>query len=103
MPIYQTARFRVRSEAVEECKAAIAEFVREVNVREPRTLLYSAWQDAEDPTSFVHFFVFQDEAARELHRGTEWVKRFTGILYPETLDGVEFRFYQQVATTASRP
>jgi len=103
MPIYQTARFRVRPGSVDKCKAAIAEFVREVNAREPGTLLYTAWQDAEHPTNFLHYFIFQDEAARALHRDTEWVRRFTSILYPETQDGVEFQFYQLVATTTPRP
>jgi hypothetical protein len=57
-------------------------------------------QEAEDTTSFMHYFIFEDAAAEEIHRTSEAVKRFTAILYPETVDGVVFTDYVLIASTA---
>jgi quinol monooxygenase YgiN len=85
MPIYQTARFKVHPESLAKCEAAIKEFVDYLRAHEPGTLLYTALQDASDPTSFLHFFIFTDEAARDLHASSEGVQRFTDVLSPPTL------------------
>ena len=99
MPIYQTARFQVRPEGLARCEAAIREFVDYVRSREPGTLLYISLQDASNPTNFLHYFIFQDEEARNEHANSEAVKRFTGVLYPETLAPVEFSEYVVFAST----
>jgi quinol monooxygenase YgiN len=99
MPIYKTARFQVKSQSIEKCKAAIREFVTYVQNNEPGTLLYTAQQEVEDPTQFMHFFIFTDAEAEETHRTSDAVKHFTGILYPETVDGVVFTDYTLVAST----
>src|SRR5262245_47604434 len=59
MPIYQTAHYQVRPDAVERVKAAIAEFVAYVTDNEPGSTLYAAWQEVDDPTKFVHLFIFR--------------------------------------------
>ncbi|HJZ49343.1 MAG TPA: antibiotic biosynthesis monooxygenase [Roseiflexaceae bacterium] len=100
MPIYQTAQFEVRPEALERCEQAIREFVAYIQANEPGTLLYTSVHAAGDPASFLHFFIFEDEAARERHRTSEAVRRFTDTLYPELLAPVEFQEYSAVATTA---
>ncbi len=99
MPIYQTARFQVRPEALARCEAAIRDFVDHVRNREPGTLLYISLQDAGNPTNFLHYFIFQDEEAREEHAHSEEVKRFTEALYPQTLAPVEFTEYVVFAST----
>ena len=98
MAIYMTARFKVRPESLEKCKKAISDFIDYVKQNEPRTRLYAAWQESKDLTSFLHFFIFEDETAREVHQNSDAVKRFTDILYPETLASVEFTEYTLVAT-----
>ena len=100
MPIYQTARYQVRPESLDKCLAAIREFTRYVQTNEPGTLQYTAMQETEHPTRFLHTFIFQDEAARELHSTSEAVRRFSAILYPECLAPVEFTEYHVVASTA---
>jgi len=100
MPIYQTAQFEVRPEALEHCEQAIREFVAYIQANEPGTLVYTSVHVASDPASFLHFFIFEDEAARERHRTSEGVRRFTDTLYPELLAPVEFQEYSAVATTA---
>ena len=99
MPIYMTARFKVRADALQQCDEAIREFVGYVELNEPRTRLYTSVQEAGDPTRFLHFFVFDDEAAQEAHANSMAVKRFTDILYPACEAPVEFTEYSLVATT----
>ena len=99
MPIYQTARFKVRPEARERCEQAIREFVAYIKEREPGTLVYTSVQEQDDPTSFLHFFIFENAAARERHRNSDGVRRFTDVLYPETIAGVEFTEHAVVAST----
>lgn len=101
MLIYQTARFKVRPESRAKCEQAIRKFIAYIKANEPGTLQYASWQQADDPTSFLHVFIFQDEAAREKHRNSDGVKRFTSVLYPETLAPVEFTEYTLAASTQS--
>jgi quinol monooxygenase YgiN len=99
MTIRQTASFQVRPEALEQCEQAIREFVAYVKEHEPGTLLYTSLQEREDPTRFLHSFLFQDEAARDTHRHSEAVKQFTDVLYPHTIVPVEFTEYTLVTST----
>jgi len=100
MPIYMTACFRVRVESREKCKAAIREFVDYIAQNEigKGTISYTALQEPEDPTSFLHYFIFEDAAAQERHSNSVAVKKFTDVLYPETLAPVRFMEYQVVAS-----
>ena len=99
MPIYQTAYFVVRDDALEICQKAISEFIDYVRENEPDTLLYTSLQENENPNHFLHYFIFQDESARDLHANSEAVKRFTEILYPNLVAPVEFTEYHLFANT----
>ena len=98
MSIYIIAEYKVRNSGVEKVKRAIAEFVPHVQAREPGTKLYLAWQQKQDPTRFVHFFIFENEAAQQTHSRSDAVKRFEAAYRPE-LDGGEVKFtvYEVVA------
>ena len=99
MPIYQTAHYQVNASAVDDVKAAIVEFVAYVAANEPGTTMYTAWQQADDPTKFVHLFEFADEAAHEAHGGSDAVRRFESVYAPELSAGpVVFTDYLQIAT-----
>jgi len=101
--IRQLARYQVRPEALERCLTAIHEFVAYVRANEPGTLRYEVWQEHDDPTRFVHIFIFRDAEADRIHSESHEVKKFAAVLYPECLAPVEFIDYQQVVSnTESR-
>jgi len=101
MPIYQTAHYQVTPAAVDAVKAAIEEFVGYVKANEPGTKLYASWQQEDDPTRFVHLFIFQDEEAHVTHGGSDAVRAFEAVYRPELVGGpVVFTDYLQIATNS---
>ena len=99
MPIQTIAHYRVKPSGIDKVKRAIAEFVPYVRANEPGTKLYLAWQSQDDPTRFVHFFIFENEAALAAHSNSEAVKRFETAYRPELVGGdVVFTDYELVAT-----
>ena len=99
MPIHQTAYFVVRDDSREVCEKAIREFVEYVRVNEPDTLLYTSLQEKENSNHFLHYFIFRDEKARDLHANSEAVNRFTSVLYPNLIAPVEFTEYNFFEST----
>ena len=99
MPIYQTAHYQVNASAVDKVRQAIEEFVVYVAKHEPGSRMYTAWQGKDDPTRFVHLFIFADEAAHQTHSNSEAVRRFESVYGPELVGGpVIFTDYIQVAS-----
>jgi quinol monooxygenase YgiN len=98
MAIHQTATYRVRASGVETVRRAIEDFVDYVRANEPGTRLYQAWQRADDPTAFLHLFIFADEEAQRVHGESLAVARFESIYTPELVGGpVVFTDYRLVA------
>jgi|ERR1700730_12526339 quinol monooxygenase YgiN len=99
MPIQTIATYRVKPSGVDKVKRAIAEFVPYVKAKEPGTQLYVAWQQKDDPTRFVHFFIFANEAAHAVHASSDAVKKFEAAYRPELSEGgVVFTDYEVIAT-----
>ena len=99
MAIQQTATYQVKAQAVEKVKQAIEEFVRYVKANEPGTQMYVAWQQQDEPTRFIHLFIFRDEAAQTIHSESEAVRRFEAVYSPELVGGpVVFTDFDAVAT-----
>ena len=96
--IRQLARYQIRPEALDAVLAAIHDFVAYVRTEEPTTLRYEVWQETDDPTRFVHLFIFKNAEADRVHSESSEVKRFTGILYPNRLAPVEFLDHRQIAS-----
>ncbi|HET7016985.1 MAG TPA: antibiotic biosynthesis monooxygenase family protein [Streptosporangiaceae bacterium] len=102
MPIFQTAHYQVNADAVEKVKSSIEEFVAYVAANEPGTKMYTAWQQADDPTKFVHLFEFADDAAHQAHGQSAAVRAFEAVYGPELAAGpVVFTDYLQLATNAA--
>jgi quinol monooxygenase YgiN len=98
MPIYQTGGYRIKPSAVNRVKQAIKEFVAYVQANEPGTQMYLAWQKKDDPTQFLHLFIFEDGAAQTRHGQSEAVRRFESVYSPELVGGeVMFTDYEIVA------
>jgi quinol monooxygenase YgiN len=99
MLIYQTAHYQVRDDGVPAVVAAIKEFVDYVTTSEPGTIMYTAWQQKDDPTRFVHLFTFQDEQAHARHGSSDAVRRFEGVYRPVLEGGpVLFTDYELIAS-----
>lgn len=99
MPVYTIAEYRVRESGIEQVKQAIEAFLPHIRANEPGTRVYAAWQKQDDPTCFVHIFVFEDEAAHAVHGASAAVKAFEAAYGPELLDGapVVFTDYNLIA------
>src|SRR2546429_9211989 len=88
MAIYQTGGYRVKPSAVGKVKQAIKVFVKYVQENEPGTKMYLAWQEKNDPTRFLHLFIFENEAAQARHGQSAAVRQFEAADSPELVDGV---------------
>ena len=98
MAIFQTAAYQVRPSAVGKVKKAIEEFVRYVQENEKGTQMYLAWQAKDDPTRFLHLFIFENAAAQAKHGKSEAVRRFESVYSPELVGGeVVFTDYKMIA------
>lgn len=98
MPIYQTATYRIRPEGIERVRTAIRTFVEYVAANEPGTRLYQAWQRQDDPSTFVHLFIFEDEEAQRIHSESAEVAAFEAAYTPELVGGpVDFVDFDRIA------
>jgi len=98
MAVFQTGAYQVKPAAVGKVKQAIAEFVDYLRASEPGTQMYLAWQQKDDPTRFIHLFIFADEAAQARHGQSEAVKRFESVYSSELVGGdVIFTDYEMIA------
>ena len=98
MPILMTARYQVQPQAIERCKKAIQLLVDHVKENEKETLFYMAQQEILNPYAFLHVMVFKDEVALTLHRSSKAAENFVKVLYPQTIDPLEFKEYNMTAT-----
>jgi len=98
MAIYQTGGYQVKAPAVNKVKQAIKSFVEYVQANEPGTRMYLAWHQKDDPTRFLHLFIFQDAEAQARHSESEAVKQFESVYSPELVGGeVVFTDYEMIA------
>src|ERR1700724_3283916 len=101
MPIYQTAQYQVKPAAVDAVKATIETFILYVKDNEQGTKLYASWQQEDDPTRFVHLFIFESDEAHVTHGSSDAVKSFEAVYRPELVGApVVFTNYLQVATNS---
>jgi quinol monooxygenase YgiN len=98
MAIYQTGGYQVKTSGVEKVRKAIKDFVPHVQKNEPGTQMYLAWQQKDDPTHFLHLFIFENAAAQARHGQSDAVKRFEAVYSPELVGGkVVFTDYEMIA------
>jgi len=103
MPICITARYRVRPQFAKDCRKIIQDLMDHVKQNEPGTLFYMAQQEILDPMRFQQTIVFKDEAAMLLHQNSKAADRFVSLLYPNTLEPLEFTEHHLVAFKPGDP
>lgn|SRR5256885_15840878 len=99
--IRELARYEIRADAIDQCLAAIHDFVAYVRENEDGALRYEVWQETTRPTRFVHIFVWRNEEANRIHGESAAVKKFASILYPNCIAPVEFIEYRQIDANAA--
>ena len=98
MPLFQTGAYQVKASGVTKVKKAIAEFVDYVKKHEAGSEMYLAWQQKDDPTKFIHLFIFKDETAQKRHGESAAVRKFEAAYTPELVSGeVVFTDYEMIA------
>lgn len=80
--IHLMIEYRVKKDELEAVKKAVADFVDAVKDNETQTIHYISYQIAEDPLSFVHYMMFENEEAKQTHEKAEYTKEFADLLYP---------------------
>lgn len=80
--LHRLVTYQVRKDSLPQALALARAFVDEVGRKEGGTASYKAWQDAEEPTRFLHFASFRTPSAEEYHRKTQWHKKFHDALQP---------------------
>jgi quinol monooxygenase YgiN len=94
--------FKIKKEYLEQAKRIIIEFVDQIKNNESGTLTYKCFQEKADSTSFIHVMTFQNEEAEELHRHTDYVKKFIDKLYPMCEKEPEFSELNLICSNYSK-
>lgn len=90
--IYETVRFTVPAGSRDACREATRELVESVrDSMEEQVRSYLVLEgDREDRTTYLHLAVFEDVDARRSFEESEAFRMFHDLVYPATVDGVEF-------------
>lgn len=83
--------FEVKPQFLEQAKNLVTYFVLSVRAHEPGTVLYSSFQDADNPCVFTHIMIFKNEEVQQVHRNSNYVMDFTKGLYPICLREPNFK------------
>lgn len=95
MAIFRIARYTIRPEAIEACKAVVQATIDYTKAHEPGTLMYMVLQEAEDPTSFVHISAYANDAALRQHVTAEpMTTNFREVLNPAMVVPPTFTHYE---------
>jgi quinol monooxygenase YgiN len=80
MPITVIAKIKAKAGSEGEVESAFREMIGKVRANEPATLIYALHKSVQDPTTFVFYEVYQDQAAFDAHGKTEHMKELGGKL-----------------------
>jgi quinol monooxygenase YgiN len=86
MPITVIAKIKAKAGSEGELESAFKEMIGKVRANEPGTLTYALHRSVQDPTVFVFYEVYQDQAAFDAHGKTEHMKTL-GAQIGGKLDG----------------
>jgi quinol monooxygenase YgiN len=72
------AKLKVKPGSEDAFQAAAREMIATVKTAEPGTLAYILHQNTKDPTEFIYYEVYTDQAALDSHGKTDHMKAFGG-------------------------
>jgi quinol monooxygenase YgiN len=78
MPITVIAKLKTQPGKEADFEAAAKQMIATVKESEPGTLTYVLHKNTKDPTEFVYYEVYQDQAAFDSHGKTDHMKAFGG-------------------------
>jgi quinol monooxygenase YgiN len=78
MPITVIAKLKVKPGSEAAFEAAGKEMIGTVKTAEPGTLTYILHKNTKDPSEFIYYEVYQDQAAFDSHGKTDHMKAFGG-------------------------
>jgi len=97
MSITVIAKLKVQPGKEAEFEAAGKEMIATVKTAEPGTLAYVLHKNAKDPTEFIYYEVYQDQAAFEAHGKTDHMRAFGGKIGAILAGRPEITFLAEVA------
>ncbi len=80
MAITVIAKIKARAGSEAQVEAAFREMIPKVRASEPGTLAYVLHKSTQDPTTFVFYEVYQDQAALDAHGKTPHMAEAGGKL-----------------------
>jgi quinol monooxygenase YgiN len=86
MPVTVVAKIKAKAGSEAEVEKAFREMIGNVRAKEPDTLVYTLHRSAQDPTVFVFYEVYKDQAALDAHGKTDHMKALGAKIGPH-LDG----------------
>jgi quinol monooxygenase YgiN len=80
MSITVIAKLKTKAGSEKQFEEAARKMIETVRTAEPGTLQYILHRGVKDPTEFVYYEVYQDQAAFDHHGKTEHMKAFGGAI-----------------------
>jgi quinol monooxygenase YgiN len=97
MPITVIAKLKVQPGKEAEFEGAAKEMIATVKSAEPGTLNYILHKNTKEPTEFIYYEVYQDQAALDSHGKTDHMKAFGGKIGTLLAGRPEIAILQEVA------
>jgi len=80
MPITVIAKLKTKAGSEKQFEEAARKMIDTVRSAESGTLQYILHRGVKDPTEFVYYEVYSDQAALDLHGKTDHMKAFGGAI-----------------------
>ena len=80
MPIAVVAKLKTKAGSEKQFEEAARKMIEAMRASEPNTLQYILHRAKNDPTQFVYYEVYPDQAALDHHGKTDHMKAFGGAI-----------------------
>jgi quinol monooxygenase YgiN len=97
MSISLLAKLKVQPGKEADFEAAAKDMIATVRTAEPGTLAYILHKNSKDPTEFIYYEVYTDQAAFDAHGKTDHMRAFGGKIGAILAGRPEITFLSEVA------